>query len=122
MPTQQPRVNVTVTVEQHALLLELAELQGGSASGFLRQMLDAATPLIRVTVPMLRAASDEMEITRQRANELMRPVFDEMRKTGLVDQPDLLDGNTVARSRPKRVKRSERERARPHRQASAGKS
>lgn len=60
MPTQLPRVNVTVTEEQHALLLELASLdKGRSAAGLLRQMLDQATPLLRTTVAMMRAAAQE---------------------------------------------------------------
>ena len=92
MPTKSPRLNVTVTQEQHALLLDLARLNGGSAAGYLRQMLDQATPLLRVTVPMLRGAAEEMELSKDRAAQLLAPVLEELRGMDLIPQPGLLDG------------------------------
>lgn len=91
MATKLPRLNVTVTKEQHGLLLELARLNGGSAAGYLRQMLDQATPLLRVTVPMMRAAAEEMEVTREKAAQLLAPVLQELRDSPLMDQPELLE-------------------------------
>lgn len=91
MPTRLPRVNVTVTEEQHALLLELASLEGVSASGFLRAMLDQATPLLRTSVPLLRAAAEEREITRERALSMLEGPLRELKALGLVDQLDMLD-------------------------------
>lgn len=88
---QSPRINVTVTAEQHALLLELASLNGNSAASYLRSMLDQATPLLRVTVPMLRAASDELAMTKERAQELLKPALRELTDVGLVDQLDIED-------------------------------
>ena len=100
MPTRLPRVNVTVTEEQHALLLELAELNGGSAAGYLRQMLDQATPLIRATVPALRMAADEMNTTRQAASEQLEALLDAIRQSGAGIQPDLLDRVSRAAQAP----------------------
>lgn len=96
MPTKLPRLNVTVTEEQHALLLELAKLNGGSAAGYLRQMLDQSTPLLRATVPMLRAAAEEMALTREKAAGLLAPVLQELRDSPLLDQPGLLDALSKA--------------------------
>lgn len=72
MPTQLPRVNVTVTEEQHALLLEMAKLdRGRSASGFLREMLDQVTPLLRSSVALMRAAAQEQDIAREELAGMM---------------------------------------------------
>lgn len=92
MPTQNPRLNVTVTPEQHALLLELAELNGGSAAGYLRQMLDQATPLLRATVPALRLAAQEMNNSKEQASEALHGLLSAISDAGVTIQPDLLDG------------------------------
>lgn len=90
MPTKLPRLNVTVTPEQHALLLELAALNGGSAAGYLRQMLDQATPLLRATVPALRSAAQEMTTTREQANQAIVAMLEGLRESTGVGQLDLL--------------------------------
>jgi hypothetical protein len=99
-------VNVVVTEEQRALLLELAHLDPDtrSASAFLRQMLDEVTPLLRKTVPMMRAAAEEMDSTRE---GLRGPLRDFIRE---VQQMDLLDhaapgANRTERSEGGRTKR-----------------
>ena len=86
-----PRVNVTVTREQHALLIELAHLQGGSAAGFLRQQLDAATPLLRSAVPILRRAAQETEGTREEIRQLLQAPLKAMEQAGLRDQLDFIE-------------------------------
>lgn len=119
MPSKLPRVNVTVTEEQHSLLLELAQLQGGSAAGFLRQMLDASTPLLRVSVPMLRAAAEEMELTRAEAAKMLEAPLRELKSLGMLGQADLLDVPPVAAA-SRRAPRSERsERASTEKSGSA---
>lgn len=91
MPTKFPRVNVTVSEEQHALLLELAQLQGGSAAGFLRQQLDAVTPLLREAVPLLRRAAQETEGTRNEVRELLQGPLKVIREMGLREQLDFIE-------------------------------
>lgn len=61
MPAKSPRVQVTVTEEQHALLLELGRMQGRSASSYFREMLDTITPTLRHLVPLLRDATETIE-------------------------------------------------------------
>lgn len=56
MPTRLPRLNVTVSDEQHALLLRLGALQGRSAASYLRELLDASTPFLTALLPTLEAA------------------------------------------------------------------
>ena len=88
---RNPRVNVAVTPEQHRLLLELAELQGGSAAGYLRQQLDASTHLLRAAVPLLRQAARETEITKAEAAKLLTEPLRMLKETGMLDQMDLIN-------------------------------
>lgn len=110
MPTQLPRVNVTVTVEQHALLLELASLDPDtpSASGFLRQLLDEVTPLLRATVPMMRAAKNAQGEAQETLREPLRAFMTQMQQMDLLDAPAASgaparsgseDGRTTRRNR-----------------------
>jgi hypothetical protein len=69
MPAKSPRLNVTVTDLQHALLVELGALQGRSAASFLREMLDAATPMFQAMLPVYRAAAQQ-EATQPEALQL----------------------------------------------------
>ena len=78
MPSKLPRINVTVSREQHALLLELAKLQGGSASAFLRSMLDKATPLLRTVVPLLRRAAREHQLAGAEAEKMLSVLTKEL--------------------------------------------
>lgn len=99
MPTRLPRVNVTVTEEQHSLLSEMATLNGGSAAGFVRQLLDQVTPLLRVVVPAMRTASEEMSTAQESLNAILR----EARNAGLrLDQLDLLDDPALVEHRTER--------------------
>ena len=113
MPTQLPRLNVTVTREQHALLLELASLDPDtpSAAGFIRELLDQVTPLLRATVPMMRAAKEAHGGAREALREPLRDFMQAM------DQMDLLDA--PAASGAPEPQRSEDGRARPRRRRSS---
>jgi hypothetical protein len=93
MPSRLPRVNVAVTREQHALLLELAKLQGGSAAGFLRSLLDRATPLLRMAVPLLRRAAQEHEIAEAEAKQLLASLSEQLEALSTPPQLEL-DGIT----------------------------
>jgi hypothetical protein len=80
-------VNVVVTEEQHALLLELARLDPSvrSASAFLREMLDRATPLLRKTVPLMRAAAEELDSNREELRSLLGEFTRHLAETDLLD-------------------------------------
>lgn len=88
---RNPRINVAVTEEQHSLLLELAELQGGSAAGYLRQQLDLSTPLLRAAVPLLRRAAEETSVAKNQASALLQEPMRLMKEMGIFDQLDLID-------------------------------
>lgn len=108
MPTKNPRLNVTVTPEQHSLLLQLARINGGSAAGYLRQMLDEATPLLRATVPTLREAAQQIEMTKVEAGATLKALMQAITETGVVTPTDLIDiADDVARPGKDRTERSD---------------
>lgn len=89
--TRNPRVNVCVTPEQHSLLAALGRLQHRSAASLVREMVDAATPLMRKTVDLLSLAEEAQGVTRQAAREALRSVLEELQAlTGDPNQLDLL--------------------------------
>jgi len=109
VPSKNPRVNVTVTEEQHAMLLELAALQGGSASSFLRQQLDAATPLLRAALPLLRKAAEESAIPRAEAARLLAEPLRLLREA--IPQDELYEAEkVVGRASPRAAIARERAR------------
>jgi hypothetical protein len=109
MPTKLPRVNVTVTEEQHRLLLELSHCTDLTAAGFLRMMLDAATPLLRRGVLSLGAMAGEDEEDREIRHYLFAELLEEWRQTGVFDQYDLpLDQPDRPTRGAQRSERSER--------------
>jgi hypothetical protein len=99
-------VNVVVTQEQQALLLELARLDPDtrSASAFLRQMLDEVTPLLRKTVPMMRAAAEELDSSREGLRGPLRDFLAEVQQMDLLD-PSAPGANRTERSEGGRTRR-----------------
>jgi len=79
-----------MTEEQHTLLLELGALQGRSAASYLREMLDAAMPMLRELMPVLRAAAvhteQQPEVMAKEAQDAIRAALD-----GIEDQRDQLN-------------------------------
>lgn len=93
MPTPYPRVNIVVTVEQYALLSELAELDNRrSVAAIVRELVDQVTPLLRATVPAMRAAKQELDSSRE---SLKKPLADFL---AAMEQHELLD----ERAKPRR--------------------
>ncbi len=89
MPTLLPRLNVTVTREQHALLLELASLDPDtpSAAAFIRALIDQVTPLLRATVPMMRAAKEAQGEAREQLRGPLAEFMTTMQQLDLLDAP-----------------------------------
>ena len=105
--SQSPRVNVVVTVEQHALLLELSKLSKLSAAGFLRRLLDAATPMLRETVPALRHAHKNYDHADEVFLHEFEELMDRFKEVGTIDQFELLDHPPRAGRAAPRTERSE---------------
>jgi hypothetical protein len=98
MPTVKPRITITLTEQQHAVLSSLAGLQKVSMSSIVVDLLDTTLPVLERLVAVLHNASvapqhllDELRRTAQSAeNEVsgMAPVV-----LGLLDElRDLSEG------------------------------
>lgn len=61
MAGRNPRLNVTVTPQQHELLLEIARLQGSSASKLIGELVARSEPLFRALLPVLKASETAQE-------------------------------------------------------------
>jgi hypothetical protein len=107
---RNPRVNVVVSHEQHALLYELARLDPDtrSASAFLRQLLDEVTPLLRKTVPMMKAAAEELDSSREGLRGPLRDFLREIQQMDLLEHP-APGANRTERSEGGRTRRRPRQ-------------
>jgi uncharacterized protein (DUF1778 family) len=57
MPTNKPRITITLSDEQHELLHALAELQKVSMSSIVVELLDTSLPVLERLVSILKAAA-----------------------------------------------------------------
>lgn len=90
-PPASPRVNVVITPDQHRYLRTLARHQNRSAASLVREMIDAAEPLMKKTVALLELTEEADTIRRETAVEAIRSVLDELADlTGTSDQMSLL--------------------------------
>lgn len=91
-PSPSPRVNVVVTPDQHRYLMTLARHQNRSAASLVREMIDAAEPLMRRTAQLLELTEEAQSLTREKALDAIKAVLDEMRElAGHGDQLDLMN-------------------------------
>lgn len=93
-----PRYTVSVTQEQYDLLSRLAELDPDTRtpSAYIRVLIDQVTPLLRATVPMMEAATNEINSSRE---QLRQPMRDFM---AAASQLDLLDASASGAARTER--------------------
>ena len=72
--------------------MTLARHQNRSAASLVREMIDAAEPLMRRTVELLDLTEQAQGLTRQTALDAIKAVLDEMRQlAGDGDQLDLMN-------------------------------
>ena len=57
MPSNKPRINLTVSQQRYDLLKRLAELQGRSMTAVVNEVLDQVEPVLERVVVVLEAAS-----------------------------------------------------------------
>lgn len=61
MPTNKPRLMVTVTPEVHSTLKELSRVSGSSMNSFVAAMLRDALPVFRTLIKTFEAAQKSQE-------------------------------------------------------------
>lgn len=88
LPAVNPRIGVVVTSDQHKLLTELGALQGRSTASFLRELLDAAEPMLQAMLPVYRAAAAQVAMQPEALQMAIRDALGEV--DGKRAQLDLL--------------------------------
>lgn len=121
MPTPHRRVNIVVTNEQYALLSELATLdEARSVAAIVRELVDQVTPLLRVTVPAMRAAKEELDTNRE---SLRKPLAEMVAAIEQLSLPEASSptprrsgtaATTGARTAPPKRRRAPRQSSAPH--------
>lgn len=76
MAVSSPRIQVTVTHGQRDLLMELGALQGRSAASFLREMLDAAMPMLEAMLPVYKAAAEQVAMQPEALQKAIREAIE----------------------------------------------
>ena len=66
MPTQNPRITITLTPALHAQLRRLSELTGNSQSALVAELLEGSTPVFDRLITVLTAAQEAKDSLRQR--------------------------------------------------------
>ena len=66
MPTENPRVNVTISPSMDALVSRLATLQRISKASVLRELLETAEPGLRHALALMEAAQDASQTAHKR--------------------------------------------------------
>lgn len=87
MPTKNPRLSVVVTEDQHAILTRLSALQDRSAASFVREIIDTATPLLRVLLATVEAQHETLAAVPEQFAKAVAQTLSGM----LADDPDQLD-------------------------------
>lgn len=92
MPTERPRITITLNQQQHAVLRRMSELGGDSMSAIVVDMLDTVLPMLERVVVTMQAAHD----APAQAKEGMRQSFERAEAemlpqlTSMMSQLDML--------------------------------
>lgn len=81
MVSIKPRVNVVVEPAQHALLARLGEIQGRSASSYLRELLDGAEPYLRHLLELETARIEGVQEFSDKVRSISATVLDSVLAT-----------------------------------------
>ena len=65
MPTNKPRVQVTLEPETHAVIARFAQLQGRTRGSVIAELLDSVAPSLTRTVALLEAAFEAPESVKK---------------------------------------------------------
>src|SRR3954453_23511833 len=71
MPTLKPRITVTLTEEQHAILRKISAAGGQSMSGIISEFLLMAQPALERMAVTLQQLKQDTDADRQRVAEML---------------------------------------------------
>lgn len=78
MPTNKPRVQVTLEPETHAVIERFAQLQGRTRGSVIAELLDAITPSLTRTISLLEAAIAAPESVKNGLRGVVEGIQDEL--------------------------------------------
>lgn len=105
MPTNKPRVQVTLEPQTHAVIERMALLQGRTRGSIIAEMLDSIAPALTRTVALLEAAADAprdvkrglRQAVEQAHSEIVALSGDASRQLDVfLDQVEKMDGGEGA--------------------------
>lgn len=84
MATKKPRITVTLDPHVHEILTRLSELQGGSMSGIISDLLDSVAPVFERTCYVLQLAdsattgmNDDIRASMERSEAKVQAMMDD---------------------------------------------
>lgn len=78
MPTNKPRVQVTLEPSTHEVIERLAELQGRTRGSVIAELLDAVAPSLSRTVALIEAAKEAPESVRKGLIQVVQGAHDDL--------------------------------------------
>jgi hypothetical protein len=78
MPTNKPRVQVTLEPETHAVIERLAQLQGRTRGAIIAELLDSIAPTLTRTVALLEAAIEAPNDVKRGLKAMVEGVHQEL--------------------------------------------
>ena len=78
MPTKKPRITITITDEQYAVLQDLSNVTGQSMSAAVVDLLETALPVLSRVAAVLEAAKNAPKEMRSGIAESFRQVEEQM--------------------------------------------
>lgn len=116
MPTNKPRITITLEPHTHAVLTELSRLQGKSKSGIITEFLETVVPVLERTCYLLQLAqsatatvNDDLKASMERAEATLFKMFNdamgemdgvtELLSRGVDESSAKVGGDTGAESR-----------------------
>lgn len=113
MPTDNPRINVTLSPSTHSMVERLATLQRVSKSAVLRELLEASEPALAQALAMMEAANSLSIGARQKVAKELEATIASVEGKGraamelaagitqdLVAQAEAIEGRRPARGVP----------------------
>lgn len=77
MPTSKPRITVTLTEEQHAILRKISAAGGQSMSGVISEFMLMAQPALERMAMSLQQLKQDLDADRQRVAEVLSELHEE---------------------------------------------
>lgn len=117
MPTQNPRVTVTLKPSTHAQMLEVSRLTGNSLSSMFAEILEQSEPVFARLIQVLAAAEQaKLEVRERTSSDLAKAQARLEKQLGLAMTEfdafsgDLLDDVEAVRRRARRAPREDAQR------------